>query len=82
MYNVKLFYRNAPVYLTELLHKSVLKRPNIRSADNMGYCFAVPLNKRKTFNDRRFSTVGRTVPTLLNKLPLYIRQTSSMDMFK
>jgi len=77
MYNC--FIGNAPVYQTELLHKPVLKRPNIRSADDMDYCFVVPFNKMETFNDRSFSTVGLT---LWNKLPLYIRQSSSMDMFK
>jgi len=74
MYNC--FIGNAPVYLTELLHKPVLKRPNLRSAEDMDYCFALHFNKRKTFNDIIVSTVGQT---LWNELPLYIKK---MKMFK
>jgi len=77
MYNC--FIGNVPVYLTELLHKPVLKRPNLRSAEDMDYCFALPIIKTKTFNDISVSTVG---PTLWNKLPLYIKQSSSTEMVK
>jgi hypothetical protein len=39
---------NAPVCLTELLHKPVIKRPNLRSVDNMDYCILLsPLTKGK-----------------------------------
>jgi hypothetical protein len=78
MYNC--FIGTAPLYLAVLLHKQSSKRPNLRSDDNSEYCDAVPFNRRKTFNDRGFSTVG---PMLWNEfVPLYIRQSPSVDSFK
>lgn len=77
MYNC--FVGNAPAYLCELLQKPISNRTNLRSADNAEYSFTIPFNKRKTFKDRSFSTVG---PSLWNKLPLYIRQSTTLDIFK
>ena len=42
-------------------------------------CYEVPYNKKKTFSDRSFSTVG---PRLWNTLPLELRQSDSLDSFK
>jgi hypothetical protein len=76
MYNCHM--GNAPVYLTELLTMHVSGRPGLRSA-NCGTLYNIPVNKRKTFSDRSFSTVG---PRLWNSLPLDVRQSESLDVFK
>jgi hypothetical protein len=55
----------APDYLSELLSKQVPRR-RLRSSDYASSCYEVPYNKRKTFGDRSFKTVG---PKLWNKLP-------------
>ena len=39
----------------------------------------VPFNKRKTFSDRSFGTIG---PRLWKRLPFEIRQAKSLDSFK
>ena len=69
---------NAPTYLIELLSEQVPKR-NLRSSDCAKGCYEVPFNKRKTFSDRRFATVG---PRLWNSLPLSIRSSETLDGFK
>ena len=48
---------NAPQYLTELLTCRVSKR-TLRSSESSVDCYEVPYNKKKTFSDRSFSTVG------------------------
>ena len=76
MYNCSV--GNAPAYLTELLSSQVSKRP-LRSSVSSASCYNVPFNKKKTFSDRSFSTVG---PHLWNELPLSLRQCKSLDTFK
>ena len=73
-------FSNAPAYLTELLSTPISKRYLRSSASSIG-CFNVPFNKKRTFSDRSFSTVG---PKLWNNLPfsLSLRQCSSIDTFK
>ena len=68
----------APLYLSELLTKQV---PNqkLRSAQSIEGCYVVPFNKRKTFSDRSFGTIG---PRLWNSLPLEIRRAKPLDCFK
>ncbi|KAK3087887.1 hypothetical protein FSP39_012065 [Pinctada imbricata] len=62
MYNCHVGH--APVYLTELLTKQI---PNqrLRSSSTSEGCYVVPFNKRKTFSDRSFGTVG---PNLWNAI--------------
>ena len=69
---------NAPAYLTELLSTPISKR-NLRSSASSIGCFNVPFNKKRTFSDRSFGTVG---PKLWNNLPLSLRQCTSIDTFK
>ena len=70
---------NAPVYLTELLSKEQHRRTGLRSSESSFLQYSVPRNKRKTFGDRSFSTIG---PKLWNKLPLHVRQSTSVETFK
>ena len=76
MYNCSVGH--APVYLTELLSPQVPKR-SLRSANVAEGRYEVPFNKRKTFSDRSFGTVG---PRLWNSLPLNVRSSGSLDAFK
>ena len=69
---------NAPAYLIELLTPMVQKR-SLRSSASSVDSYNVPFNKRKLFSDRSFSTIG---PKLWNDLPLELRQSSSIDIFK
>ncbi len=69
---------NAPAFLTELLSTPISKR-NLRSSASSIGCFNVPFNKKRTFSDRSFGTVG---PKLWNNLPLSLRQCTSIDTFK
>jgi hypothetical protein len=69
---------NGPAYLTSLLTKKMPSR-HLRSAASSEGCYVVPFNKKKTFSDRSFSTVG---PRLWNELPIDIRQSDSVDIFK
>ena len=69
---------NAPEYLTELLTCKVAKR-TLRSSESSVGCYEVPYNKKKTFSDICFSTVG---PMLWNTLPLELKQSESVDSFK
>ncbi|CAG2198464.1 unnamed protein product [Mytilus edulis] len=55
---------NAPSYLINLLNPQVSKR-SLRSSESSIGCYAVPYNKKKTFSDRSFSTIG---PKLWNEL--------------
>ena len=70
---------HAPAYLLELLSKPDTKRSGLRSGDSVDSRFVVPFNKRKTFSDRSFSTVG---PKLWNELPLSIRAANTILDFK
>jgi hypothetical protein len=76
MYNCSV--GNAPQYLIELLSIKESKR-TLRSSDSSVGCYAIPYNKKKTFSDRSFSTVG---PKLWNQLPINIRQSESVVTFK
>jgi len=69
----------APGYLKELLTPYAPSRTGMRSADRLDGCYVVPFNKRKTFCDRSFSTIG---PKLWNVLPPYIRKSDNINTFK
>ena len=69
---------NAPQYLTELLTCRVSKR-TLRSSESSVGCYEVPYNKKNTFSDRSFSTVG---PRLWNALSLKLSQSESVNTFK
>jgi len=56
-----------------------VKRQGLRSASSFDSDYDVPFNKRKTFSDRSFGTVG---PKLWNQLPMDIRQSQYLDVFK
>jgi len=66
----------APTYLIEL--SSVNRRQGIRSASDHGMNYDVPFNKKTWFNDRSFFTIGQKI---WNNLPLYIKQSVSIDIF-
>ena len=68
----------APVYLNELLKKKTPTR-SLRSASISTGCYEVPFNKRKSFRDRGFSTVG---PKLWNDLPVSVRNSENIGSFK
>ena len=70
---------SAPLYLTELLSRQVPKRQWLISASLFDSDYSVPFNKRKTFSDISFGTVA---PDLWNQLPIDIRQSQSLDVFK
>ena len=77
MYNCSV--GDAPLYLTELLSKRVPGTLGLRSSKSININYVVPFNKRKTFNDRSFSTIG---PRLWNSLPADIQLSKSLDVFK
>jgi hypothetical protein len=76
MYNCSV--GKAPAYLIDLLTPQTAKR-SLRSSQSSVGSFVVPFNKNKTFADRSFSTVG---PRLWNKLPIEIRESETVDIFK
>lgn len=76
MYNCSV--GNAPSYLTDLLSHQVPKR-TLRSSESSGGCFVIPFNKKKSFSDISFSTIG---PKLWNELPITLRTCKSVDIFK
>ena len=76
MYNCSV--GNAPQYLIELLTTKVSNR-SLRSSDYSEGSYVVPYNRKKTFSDRGFSTIG---PKLWNELPLSLRQSPTVDSFK
>ncbi|VDI82656.1 Hypothetical predicted protein [Mytilus galloprovincialis] len=61
---------NAPSYLINLLNPQVSKR-SLRSSESSIGCYAVPYNKKKTFSDRSFSTIG---PKLWNELGTNVKK--------
>ena len=77
MYNCSV--GTAPKYLTELLTNVEPKRSGLRSNDNLVGCYVVPYNKKKTFSDRGFGTIG---PKLWRQLPRDIRESATCDIFK
>ena len=76
MYNCHM--GTSPEYLIELLSKPEETRPGLRSGTD-DCLYNVPFNKRKTFSDRSFGTVG---PRLWNGLPLHVRKSESLEIFK
>jgi hypothetical protein len=76
MYNCSV--GNAPSYLIELLSHQVSKR-TLRSSESSVGCYVVPFNKKRTFSDRAFSTIG---PKLWNELPINMRKCESVEIFK
>lgn len=66
----------APLYISELLHPYRPTR-SLRSADKL--LLSVPKTKRKLKGDRAFAVAA---PKLWNELPLFIRQASSLPVFK
>ena len=76
MYNYSV--GNAPKYLCERLTPKVSQR-TLRSSESSLGGYEVPYNKKKTFSDRSFSTVG---PRLWNSIPLSLRHSESVDTFK
>ena len=76
MYNCSV--GQAPEYLKELLTKKT-SNVNLRSSRNSESHYNVPFNKRKTFSDRSFSTIG---PKLWNELPTSVQNSGSIDIFK
>ena len=69
----------APTYLMELLSESVNRGQWVRSASDTGIIYDIPFNKKTWFNDRSFCTVG---PKSWNNMPLYIKQSVSIDVYK
>ena len=68
----------APSYLKDLLSVKVPSRA-LRSSDESGILFSVPVCSRKTFLDRSFAVSG---PKVWNSLPSDIRSIDSIDVFK
>ena len=66
----------APLYIMELLSYRTCSR-SLRSTDQE--LLAVPKSRLKTYGDRAFSIAA---PKLWNELPLYLRRTSSIHLFK
>ena len=69
----------APTYLMELLSKRVNRRQGLKSASDPGIRYDIPFNKKTRFDDRIFCTIG---PILWNNLPLYIKQSVSIDVLR
>jgi len=69
----------APTYLSELLSESVNRRQWLKSASDPGIRYDIPFNKKTRFDDRIFCTIG---PILWNNLPLYIKQSVSIDVLR
>jgi len=67
---------SAPTYLQELVTLYCPTR-NLRSVDNL--LLAQPRSRLASFGDRAFS---RAAPRLWNKLPLNVRASSSVSVFK
>jgi len=63
----------ATAYLIALLSKSVNRRQGLKSTNDPGIRYGIPINKKTRFNDRSFCTIG---PKLWNNLPLYFLKSS------
>ena len=66
-------------YLIELLSESVNQRQGLSSASDPGIIYDIPFKRKTRFNDRSFCTIG---PKLWNNLPLFIKQSVSIDVFE
>ena len=67
---------SAPAYISELLHHRTSSR-SLRSSSRR--LLRIPRTSRKTNSDRAFSAAG---PRLWNKLPLSLRSSSTLTVFK
>ena len=78
----KYFHNNSPAYLTELL---IRKQPqtnwNLRINLDTLLLDHKPLNRNKLQNYRNRS-FSYAAPTIWNVLPLHVRKSSSIDIFK
>ena len=63
----------ATAYLIALLSKSVNRRQGLKSTNDPGIRYGIPINKKTRFNDGSFCTIG---PKLWNNLPLYFLKSS------
>ena len=72
----KALNNTAPVYISDLINLKVSSRV-LRSNDKI--LLHVPRSNRKTYGDRAFS---RTAPFAWNNVPLEVRQSPSLDIFK
>lgn len=76
MFVFKSLHGLAPRYMTELIRHYAPSRA-LRSADHL--LLVVPRVKLKSRGERAFSVAG---PKLWNRLPLYIRQSQTITIFK
>ena len=74
----KCLNKQAPEYLQNLLVEMPTKRCGLRS-ELTDKKLLIPFTKRKTFAQRSFSVAA---PTLLNSLPLSVKQASTPNQFK
>ena len=65
-----------PAYISELLHHRTCSRSLCSSSQKF---LSIPTISLKTYGDRAFSVAG---PKLLNELPLSIRSSDSLTIFK
>ena len=72
----KILNGTAPEYLSELILHYKPKR-SLRSENQS--LLQVPSTRLKTFGDRAFSVFG---PRLWNNLPLHVKETNTLELFK
>ena len=72
----KALNNQGPLYIRELISVYQPTR-NLRSQDQL--LLEVPRTRLKTYGDRAFSVCA---PKLWNALPLYIKKSSSVNVFK
>ena len=65
-----------PAYLCDMIQ---MKQYSRRTRLSNQLMLEVPLTKRKTLGDRAFAVSG---PSVWNALPLHIRNSISVDVFK
>jgi hypothetical protein len=78
MLTYKCLHQLAPPYLTELLEIHQPSR-TLRSGTGPGLTLKVPKTRLKTYGDRAFAYQA---PKLWNKLPPYLQESPSLDIFK
>ena len=70
----------APKYLSDLIQvQPAVSRYNLRSSQNGTLLTRCTIKTKKTMGDRAFAVAA---PVLWNKLPIYIRQSASVNIFK
>ena len=72
----KCIHNQAPTYLKDLIKEYEPSR-TLRSASQ--HLLAVPVTRLKSYGDRSFA---KAAPSLWNELPLQIRESDSLDIFK